>query len=91
MLANTIGQMFKVARVSRETSMYKVERNTGVPHCYIDRLEKGQYNPKRVTFFSISQLAKYYGLKLDVVYETLMNEISDFELTDEKGETKWTL
>lgn len=86
MLATTIGQMFKAARVSRETSMYKVERNTGVPHCYIDRLEKGQYNPKRVTFFSISQLAKYYGLQLDVVYETLMNEISDFELTDEKGE-----
>ena len=86
MLATTIGQMFKAARVSRGTSMYKVERNTGVPHCYIDRLEKGQYNPKRVTFFSISQLSKYYGLKLDVVYETLMNEISDFELTDEKGE-----
>ena len=86
MLATTIGQMFKAARVSHETSMYKVERNTGVPHCYIDRLEKGNYNPKRVTFFSISQLAKYYGLKLDVVYETLMKEISDFELTDEKGE-----
>lgn len=86
MLATTIGQMFKIARVSSGTSMYKVERNTGVPHCYIDRLEKGQYNPKRVTFFSISQLAKYYGLKLDVVYETLMKEISDFELTDEKGE-----
>lgn len=86
MLATTIGQLFRMARVSRETSMYKVERNTGVPHCYIDRLEKGNYNPKRVTFFSISQLAKYYGLKLDVVYETLMKEISDFELTDEKGE-----
>lgn len=86
MLATNIGQMFRRARVLRETSMYKVERNTGVPHCYIDRLEKGNYNPKRVTFFSISQLAKYYGLKLDIVYETLMNEISDFELTDEKGE-----
>ena len=86
MLATTIGQMFKAARVSSEISMYKVERNTGVPHCYIDRLEKGNYNPKRVTFFSISQLAKYYGLKLDVVYETLMTEISDFELTDENGD-----
>ena len=86
MLATTIGQMFKAARVSRETSMYKVERSTGVPHCYIDRLEKGKYNPKRVTFFSISQLAKHYGLKLDVVYETLMTEISDFEIAEEKGE-----
>lgn len=86
MLATTIGQMFRAARVSRETSMYKVERCTGVPHCYIDRLEKGKYNPKRVTFFSISQLANYYGLKLEVVYETLMKEISDFEIAEEKGE-----
>lgn len=87
MVAITIGQMLRIARISRAVSMYKVERNTGVPHCYIDRLEKGNYNPKRVTFFSISQLSKYYGLKLDAVYETLMKEISDFETTKEKGET----
>lgn len=86
MVAITIGQMLRIARISRAVSMYKVERCTGVPHCYIDRLEKGKYNPKRVTFFSIAQLSKYYGLKLDVVYETLMKEISDFEIAEEKGE-----
>lgn len=77
MSEKTLGDYFREAREIMGLNYCQIERNTGVPHDLVRRLEENSYNPRRVTFISIARLADFYGFSLRGIREKLEEEINE--------------
>lgn len=72
----TLGDYFREARESMCCNYCQIERNTGVPHDLVRRIEENNYNPRRLTFVSLARLAEFYCIPLCWVQEKLEEEIN---------------
>lgn len=71
----TLCDIFRRCREDMHLNYCQVEKQTGVPHDLVKRIEENSYNPRRLTFVSLARLAELYGLPLRWIREKLEEEI----------------
>lgn len=77
MSEKTLGDYFREAREIMGLNYCQIERNTGVPHDLVRRIEENNYNPRRLTFVSLARLAEFYCIPLRCIREQLEEEINE--------------
>lgn len=71
----TLGDIFRRCREDMHLNYSQVEKQTGVPHDLVKRIEENRYRPKRLTLISIYRLSKLYKLPMNFIYQQLEDEI----------------
>lgn len=71
----TLGDIFRRCREDMRLNYSQVEKQTGVPHDLVKRIEENRYRPKRLTLISIYRLSKLYKLPMNLIYQQLEEEI----------------
>lgn len=70
----TLGDIFRRCREDMHLNYSQVEKQTGVPHDLVKRIEENRYRPKRLTLISIYRLSKLYKLPMNFIYQQLEEE-----------------
>lgn len=73
----TLGDIFRRCREDMHLNYSQVEKQTGVPHDLVKRIEENRYRPKRLTLISIYRLSKLYKLPMNLIYQQLEEEINE--------------
>lgn len=73
----TLGDIFRRCREDMHLNYSQVEKQTGVPHDLVKRIEENRYWPKRLTLISIYRLSKLYKLPMNFIYQQLEEEIHE--------------
>lgn len=73
----TLGDIFRRCREDMHLNYSQVEKQTGVPHDLVKRIEENRYRPKRLTLISIYRLSKLYKLPMNFIYQQLEEEINE--------------
>lgn len=71
----TLGDIFRRCREDMHLNYSQIEKQTGVPHDLVKRIEENRYRPKRLTLISIYRLSKLYKLPMNFIYQQLEDEI----------------
>ena len=71
----TLGEMLRNCREEMHMNYSQVERQTGVPHDLVKRIEENRYNPKRLTLISLFRLSRLYEIPIHWVCWKLEEEI----------------
>ena len=73
----TLGDIFRRCREDMRLNYSQVEKQTGVPHDLVKRIEENRYKPKRLTLISLYRLARLYELSIHRVCRKLEEEIHE--------------